>query len=27
VLHVQVREVDELDATRRGSGGFGSTGH
>jgi dUTPase len=24
---VQVREVDELDATRRGSGGFGSTGH
>lgn len=27
VLHVQVREVDELDATQRGSGGFGSTGH
>lgn len=27
VLHVSVREVDELDATQRGSGGFGSTGH
>ncbi|MEY4770138.1 MAG: hypothetical protein RIQ40_878 [Planctomycetota bacterium] len=27
VLHVQVCEVDELDATQRGSGGFGSTGH
>jgi dUTP pyrophosphatase len=27
VLRVQVREVDELDATQRGSGGFGSTGH
>ena len=27
VLHVSVREVEELDATQRGSGGFGSTGH
>jgi dUTP pyrophosphatase len=27
VQHVTVREVDELDATQRGSGGFGSTGH
>ena len=26
VVQAQVRMVDELDETRRGSGGFGSTG-
>jgi dUTP pyrophosphatase len=26
VLHIQIREVDDLEDTDRGEGGFGSTG-
>jgi dUTP pyrophosphatase len=27
VAHARIEEVEDLDATARGSGGFGSTGH